>query len=175
MWEDLPAVAVNSWDLSQKELLLALQNYVRSDKFLSADFSRGWERLFLGYWRRRVLKDAGREKDLVRDPHSGEHYYLAWKYESKYGIGKTGLEPGAENQSQQRSGFGHLYWKDLPDEARAAAVQLGFSESSWDKDVYPSIFQKPVEEWSSAQLDAVNFLKLEEHATLIHLDRFDKE
>ena len=49
------------------------------------------------------------------------------------------------------------------------------SESSWDKDVYPSIFQKPVEEWSSAQLDAVKFLKLEEHATLIHLDRFDKE
>ena len=54
-------------------------------------------------------------------------------------------------------------------------MQLGFSESSWDKDVYPSIFQKPVEEWSSAQLDAVKFLKLEEHATLIHLDRFDKE
>ena len=58
---------------------------------------------------------------------------------------------------------------------RAAAVQLGFSESSRDKDVYPSIFQKPVEDWSSAQLDAVNFLKLEEHATLMHLDRFEKE
>ena len=80
MWEDLPAVVVDSWDLSQKELLQALQSYVRSDKFLSADFNRGWERLFLGYWRRRVLKDAGREKDVVRDPDSGRQYYLAWKY-----------------------------------------------------------------------------------------------
>ena len=73
-----------------------------------------------------------------------------------------------ENVNVKREGFDHLYWKDLPDEARAAAEQLGFNESSWDKDVYPSIFQAPVEEWSSAQQDAVKFLKLEEHATLIN-------
>ena len=83
-------------------------------------------------------------------------------------------KPWIDLTTLQIIGFGHIYWRNLPDEARAAAVQLGFNESSWDKDVYPSIFQKPVDEWSLAQVDAVKFLKLEEHATLIPLATFDK-
>ena len=80
MWEDLPAVVLDDWNLSQGQLLAKLQNYVRSEKFLSTDFQRGWERLFLGYWRRRILRDAGREDDILLDPDSGRTYYMAWQY-----------------------------------------------------------------------------------------------
>jgi len=83
MLEDLPAVVLDNWDLNQEQLLAKLRDYIRSEEFLSTDFQRGWERLFLGYWRRRVLRDAGREDDILVHPESGRTYYLAWQYYEK--------------------------------------------------------------------------------------------
>jgi len=79
MWKDLPVVRLDGWNFTQHELLEKLQKYVQSREFAETNFGRGWERLFLGYWRRRVLKDAGRESDIIRD-ENGREYYLAWKY-----------------------------------------------------------------------------------------------
>ena len=117
-----------------------------------------------------AMHNGGSFPDLANKTH---RYFTTAPDRGGYHVVNSNPSYGTQ-QTQQISGFDHLYWRNLPDEARAAAVQLGFNESSWDKDVYPSIFQKPVDEWSLAQVDAVKFLKLEEHATLIPLATFDK-
>jgi hypothetical protein len=60
-------------------LVKILQEYIQSDAFIKTDFSKGWERLFLGYWRHRIASDAGREHDLVQD-ENGKNYFMTWKY-----------------------------------------------------------------------------------------------
>ena len=62
---------------TQEELLGKLREYVRSEEYASLDLDRGWERLHLKYWRRKVLEEAGRE--VVTDGE-GNEYYLAWNY-----------------------------------------------------------------------------------------------
>jgi hypothetical protein len=56
-----------------------MKDYIRSEAFQNTTFAAGWERLFLKYWRRQLLKDTGREKDILRD-EQGREYYQAWKY-----------------------------------------------------------------------------------------------
>ena len=56
----------------------AAKAYVDSDEFRDGALD-GWERLFLRYWRRRMLRDAGREGDIVSDER-GREYYQAWQY-----------------------------------------------------------------------------------------------
>ena len=82
MWDNLPVVVLPNWTLRQEELLETLQNYVMSKTFWETDFETGWERLFLGYWRHRVLRDAGRENDVFIDQHNGKMYYLAHQYKA---------------------------------------------------------------------------------------------
>jgi hypothetical protein len=55
-----------------------MKEYIQSPAFQNATFD-GWERLFLKYWRRKLLQDSGREKDIIRD-EQGREYYQAWKY-----------------------------------------------------------------------------------------------
>jgi len=60
------------------DYLQLLQDYVTSKAFLESDFD-GWNRLFFNYWRRRLLSDAGRDKQVMKDEHGAE-YYVAWQY-----------------------------------------------------------------------------------------------
>jgi hypothetical protein len=81
LFEGLPVIEVP--DLltskrSREDLVTIMKDYIQSPAFQSATFD-GWERLFLKYWRRKLLKDTGREKDILRDEH-GREYYQAWKY-----------------------------------------------------------------------------------------------
>uniref|UniRef100_A0A7R9VW55 Exostosin GT47 domain-containing protein n=1 Tax=Pseudictyota dubia TaxID=2749911 RepID=A0A7R9VW55_9STRA len=79
LFRDLPSVQINDMFKSSREVYVkALREYVQSDEFRDGTFT-GWEKLFLRYWRRRILKDAGREKEIVRD-EEGREYYQAWKY-----------------------------------------------------------------------------------------------
>jgi hypothetical protein len=78
MFRDLPFIEVDRWDYSQAEWIKMMQDYIASDEFRNNDFS-GWERLFLRYWRRKILADTGRDKDIVKD-ENGREYYQAWKY-----------------------------------------------------------------------------------------------
>jgi hypothetical protein len=78
MFRDLPFIQVDRWDYSQAEWIKLMQDYIASDEFRNNDFS-GWERLFLRYWRRKILADTGRDKDIVKD-ENGREYYQAWKY-----------------------------------------------------------------------------------------------
>lgn len=78
MFQDLPLIQLDGWNYSQDKLIRIMQDYVASDVFQNNDFS-GWERLFLRYWRQKVLKDSGRDKDIVVD-EQGREYYQAWHY-----------------------------------------------------------------------------------------------
>lgn len=40
----------------------------------------GWERLFLKYWRMRMLKETGRDAQILTDPETGRQYYQAYRY-----------------------------------------------------------------------------------------------
>eukprot|EP00797_Seminavis_robusta_P010851 Sro1805_g298830.2 (163) ;mRNA; r:16189-16677 len=59
----------------------AIVNYIESDKFQESNFEAGWERLFLKHRRRQLLRDAGREKEIVVDDQ-GKEYYQAYLYSS---------------------------------------------------------------------------------------------
>ena len=78
MFRGLPYIQVDRWDYTQAELIKMMQDYIASDEFQNNDFS-GWERLFLRYWRRMILADTGRDKDIIKD-ENGREYYQAWKY-----------------------------------------------------------------------------------------------
>lgn len=56
----------------------AARSFIASDDFRSNTFN-GWNKLFLRYWRRRVLQEAGRS--LLYD-ESGLEFYEAFKYTS---------------------------------------------------------------------------------------------
>jgi len=79
MFQDLPFIEVNNWaGHTQESLIQLMRDYIQSDEFQKNDFS-GWERLFLRYWRRKVLTDTGRHKDIIKDDQ-GREYYQGWKY-----------------------------------------------------------------------------------------------
>jgi len=79
MYQGLPMIEVNHWaGHTQESLLQLMRDYIKSDEFQKNDFT-GWERLFLRYWRRKILKDAGRDKDIIKDDQ-GREYYQGWKY-----------------------------------------------------------------------------------------------
>ena len=79
MFQDLPVIELQHFRYSQEDLVKILQDYIQSDAFIKTDFSKGWERLFLGYWRHKIASDAGRQHDLVQD-ENGKNYFMAWKY-----------------------------------------------------------------------------------------------
>jgi hypothetical protein len=81
LFEGLPVMEVPDLltsNRTREDLVTIMKDYIQSPAFQDASFD-GWERLFLKYWRRKLLKDTGREKDILRDEH-GREYYQAWKY-----------------------------------------------------------------------------------------------
>jgi len=88
LFRDLPVLRMPNLLSTDRKLKLtardyetAMRRYVRSDEFRNNDFQKGWERLFLRYWRRRILKDAdNRLGGIVEDPKTGEEYYRAYRY-----------------------------------------------------------------------------------------------
>jgi len=79
-FKDLPVVQIpNMVNSTSQNFVAAMRNYIESDEFRDGTFV-GWERLFLKYWRRKVLKDAaGRNRDIIIDGE-GREYYQAWRY-----------------------------------------------------------------------------------------------
>lgn len=75
----LPVIQLKNWNYTQDELVETMREYVSSEEFRTADFDTGWKRLFLRYWRRRVLADTGRS---ILTDELGREYYQAWKYYS---------------------------------------------------------------------------------------------
>ncbi|KAG7348986.1 hypothetical protein IV203_011583 [Nitzschia inconspicua] len=82
LFDDLPVLVVPDLDKkhTRSEYLEIVRQYILSPEFQSNDFEKGWEKLFLRYWRRRVLKEAGR--NILLDPATGKEYYEGWKYTS---------------------------------------------------------------------------------------------
>lgn len=80
LFADLPVIEVTAdlGSMSASQLLALTRGYVTSPAFRNNDFEKGWERLFLRYWRRRMLSEAGR--DIVTDENTGKEYYRAWQY-----------------------------------------------------------------------------------------------
>ena len=64
---------------TKQEFVEAIQSYIESDAFQQATFEEGWDRLFLKYRRRQLLRDSGREKDILKD-QKGTEFYQAFKY-----------------------------------------------------------------------------------------------
>jgi hypothetical protein len=81
LFEGLPVIEVPDLltaNRTREDYATIMKDYIQSPAFQDATFD-GWERLFLNYWRRQLLKDTGREKDILRD-EQGREYYQAWKY-----------------------------------------------------------------------------------------------
>jgi hypothetical protein len=81
LFQGLPVIEVPDLltsNRTREDYVTIMRDYIQSPAFQDATFD-GWERLFLKYWRRRLLKDSGREKDILQDEH-GREYYQAWKY-----------------------------------------------------------------------------------------------
>jgi hypothetical protein len=79
MFQGLPFIEVENWKIhTQESLIQLMRDYIASDEFQKSDFP-GWERLFLRYWRRKILVDSGRDKDIIKDDQ-GREYYQGWKY-----------------------------------------------------------------------------------------------
>ena len=79
LFKDLPILQLDHWNYNQTDLLKLMHDYVTSPEFLDNTFDAGWERLFLRYWRRKVLEDAGRLNEIVTDDQ-GREYYTGWVY-----------------------------------------------------------------------------------------------
>ena len=82
LFTDLPVIKMeNMFDntTTAKKYVDAVRNYIESEAFQNGTFT-GWSRLFLEYWRRKVLKDAmGRDRAIIKD-EEGKEYYQAWHY-----------------------------------------------------------------------------------------------
>ncbi|CAB9499056.1 expressed unknown protein [Seminavis robusta] len=89
MFDGLPVVFINKLaeraeTLTQQDIAAAIRFYISSDEFQKADFSKGWERLFLQYNRQQLLKDTGRDKEILTD-EQGNMYYQAYQYTIRKG------------------------------------------------------------------------------------------
>jgi len=83
LYKGLPIIQLNpNWDYTQEQLVTIMKNYIQSDEFQNNDFHEGWNKLFLSYWRHRVLTDSGRHSEIVQD-ENGNEYYTSWSY-TKY-------------------------------------------------------------------------------------------
>eukprot|EP00978_Attheya_sp_CCMP212_P018052 scaffold48918_cov59-Attheya_sp.AAC.1 len=81
LYEGLPVLQLEGWNFTQQQLVQKMRQYIASPSFQNNNFD-GWERLFLKYWRHRVLKDTGRLSNIV-DDDQGRKYYKSWTY-TKY-------------------------------------------------------------------------------------------
>ncbi|CAB9507908.1 expressed unknown protein [Seminavis robusta] len=80
LFAGLPVVHMPDLNQATKDdIAAAIQNYVASDEFQKASFQDGWARLFFKEKRRQLLRDTGRQKDILLDD-KGKEYYQAYKY-----------------------------------------------------------------------------------------------
>jgi hypothetical protein len=84
LYEDLPVVQIPNMDQlqSKQDYVEAIQRYIQSDKFqnsISKFATEGWPKLFLQHKRRMVLKDTGRDREVLHD-EEGNPYYQAYRY-----------------------------------------------------------------------------------------------
>ena len=82
LYQDLPVFEMNDFtkNRTRAEYLQEMRNYLQSDAFRNLDLDKGWERLFLRYWRRSILKWAKRDQFILEDPNTRYKYYQAWRY-----------------------------------------------------------------------------------------------
>lgn len=81
LFDDLPILQLPHWKFTQQQLLDKMREFVSSPKFKNNNFSKGWSRMLLSYWRYKVLEDAGRLNEIVYD-ENGDPYYTMWSYTS---------------------------------------------------------------------------------------------
>jgi hypothetical protein len=98
--DGLPAIHVDGLrsdphNVTQQRIVTAIHEYLASDDYQRNSFV-GWDRLFLGYWRREVLKDAGRLQEMVWDEY-GNGYYQGYRYTTT-----TGQQQQQQKQKQQQ-------------------------------------------------------------------------
>ena len=81
LFEGLPVIHMPNMRKAstRQDFQHAIENYLKSDIFQKSSFD-GWHKLFLKYWRRKMLAHAG--KDIVQDEH-GREFYTTWRYTSK--------------------------------------------------------------------------------------------
>ena len=82
LFDDLPVIELelmHQKNHTRSEYLQIMKDFIESPKFLNADFEKGWERLFLRYWRRHILKMAKRDGNIWTDEY-GREFYQAWQY-----------------------------------------------------------------------------------------------
>ena len=83
LFRNLPVVEISEHDMqtwTRKQFLEHLYDFVHRPEFVTTNYTDGWQRLFLEYWRRDALARAGRDKDIIHDPETGKEFYQAWKY-----------------------------------------------------------------------------------------------
>jgi len=97
LFDGLPVLQIRGYyekNRTRSEYIQILRDYISSPEFQNTDFEAGWRRLFLRYWRRKILDLSGRTKDIMVDPRTGREFYQAWRYTTRpierYGL--TGEE-----------------------------------------------------------------------------------
>ena len=81
LFADLPVIFVpNLIGTTTRSVIVdAIHKFIGSDTFQKSSFESGWERLFFHHRRRQVLKDTGRDKEILVD-ENGKEYYQAYHY-----------------------------------------------------------------------------------------------
>jgi hypothetical protein len=81
LFEGLPVIIVPHLGESttRQSIMAEIGKYIASDAFQNGTFVSGWERLFFHHRRRQVLKDTGRDKEILVD-ENGREYYQAYHY-----------------------------------------------------------------------------------------------
>lgn len=81
LFEGLPVVHMPSLNSAPdlESFTAAIQDSINEQEQQQSLTASGWERLFLAYWRRKILADAKRDTVF----HDGTEYYLGWQYTSK--------------------------------------------------------------------------------------------
>eukprot|EP00535_Pseudo-nitzschia_heimii_P013251 CAMPEP_0197196136 /NCGR_PEP_ID=MMETSP1423-20130617/32193_1 /TAXON_ID=476441 /ORGANISM="Pseudo-nitzschia heimii, Strain UNC1101" /LENGTH=240 /DNA_ID=CAMNT_0042649909 /DNA_START=143 /DNA_END=865 /DNA_ORIENTATION=- len=67
-------------------------------------------------------------------------------FASQGGNSSEGVYSLREGQKHQQTGgakYDNTYWRELPSDAKKAAMRLGYNEKSWDHSIDPSITNKP--------------------------------
>lgn len=102
LFENIPVIELEDFykNRTRAEYIEIMYNYIQSPKFQAMDTTAGYKRLFLRYWRRKLLEDTGRDKDILVDPSTGREYYQAWRYYSTSPAKPTPAPTEARSQTK---------------------------------------------------------------------------
>eukprot|EP00041_Stephanoeca_diplocostata_P005873 m.69915 g.69915 ORF g.69915 m.69915 type:complete len:135 (+) comp16048_c0_seq11:1805-2209(+) len=86
LYDPFPVLVLDSFNITHQNFKTRALAYLNSDAFRSSDFARGWERLFMGFWRRRVLEAAGRPVTARAPPgQPTDAYFEMYDYSVGHG------------------------------------------------------------------------------------------